>query len=1001
MLKMNCLFTRLVLLSLAGVCGICPVSGAGLKSLHGHVPEPVKKLTPTGNLPATNELRLAIGVPLRDPAGLDKFITELYDPASPNYRRYLTPTEFAARFGPTEGDYAAVKHFALANGLKITGESASRLLLDVSGPVPAVESTFHIKLKKFQHPTEAREFFAPDAEPSVAVDLPVADVQGLSDYVRPHPRLRKSHTQAVAAKTGSAPGGSGSYFGNDFRNAYVPGVTLTGAGQQVGLLQFDGYYANDIAAYAQQAGGERTNIVIQKVLLDGYDGTPTTGSNSGEGEVALDIEMAMAMAPGLAKIVVFEAGPNGLQNDVLNAMAASNTVKNLSCSWGWGGGPSTTSDAIFQQMITQGQSFFNASGDSDAFTVGASSANGVDNTSLANAPSSSPYITQVGGTTLTMNGTGAAFASETVWNWGGGTGSSGGVSSYYSQPSWQTNISMTSSLGSTSQRNIPDVALTADNVYLISGGSAVGAGGTGGTSCAAPLWAGFMALVNQQAALLGNPSAGFINPAVYAIGKGQNPSYSYSACFHDTTSGNNYWTSSPAKYPAVTGYDLCTGWGTPNGASLINALAGSADSLGISPQTGFALSGVFWGPFVPNSGIVQLTNASASALNWSLVNTSAWLVATITNGTLAAHAATNLTVSLTTSANALAVGSYSANLAFTNKNSHVVQTIPISLQIAQPLSVAPVKGFTAVGPVGGPFTPNTQVFVLTNLGTATMNWSLINTSAWLTAAPAGGSLAGGRQTNVTVGLSASANTLPAAVYSANVLFTNPSGIAATVPFTIAVGQPVIQNGGFETGDFTGWTPSGNPAYTSVSSTTTYVHAGSYGAQLGPSGSPGYLAQNLTTVTGQIYLLSLWLRNPAGSTPNQFQVQWNGTTVFYQSNFTATAWTNVQMLVTATGSTTVLQLGFQDDPSYLGLDDVSVTPLANPGFKATSKSTNLFNLTLATTPNLKYQVQYTTNLLKTNWLNLGAPITATTNTLTVTDTNTALSPQRYYRFTVTP
>ena len=157
----------------------------------------------------------------------------------------------------------------------------------------------------------------------------------------------------------------------------------------------------------------------------------------------------------------------------------------------------------------------------------------------------------------------------------------------------------------------------------------------GGTSCAAPLWAGFMALANQQAASLGNPAPGFINPAIYAIGTGQNATYSYAACFHDTTSGNNFWSSSPTSYPATTGYDLCTGWGTPNGVNLLNALAGSGslstgstntntgstntvtsstNSFSISPLTGFAFSGLMGGPFTPSSGLIQLTNESAAAV---------------------------------------------------------------------------------------------------------------------------------------------------------------------------------------------------------------------------------------------------------------------------------------------------------------------------------------------------------------------------------------------------
>src|ERR1017187_3197679 len=269
--------------------GICPAAGAGLKTLPGHVPREVSRLQSTGRLAATNQLRLAIGVPLRDPAGLEYFLSQIYDPASPNYRRYLTPEEFTARFGPTESDYEAVKNFARTNGLTITATHGNRLLLDVSGPAAAVEKALHVTLRTYLHPTQARQFFAPDTEPTVDAALPVADIQGLSDFSRPHPRLRKANA-TNSLKNGSGSGGA--YLGNDFRNAYAAGTTLTGAGQMVGLLQFDGYYASDIAAYASAAGGGRSGIVIQTVLLDGYNGVPTS---IGDGEVSLDIEMAMAM----------------------------------------------------------------------------------------------------------------------------------------------------------------------------------------------------------------------------------------------------------------------------------------------------------------------------------------------------------------------------------------------------------------------------------------------------------------------------------------------------------------------------------------------------------------------------------------------------------------------------------------------------------------------------------------------------------------------------------
>ena len=163
-------------------------------------------------------------------------MAQVYDPASPNFRHYLTLEEFTARFGPTEEDYEAVKNFALTNGLDIAGTHGNRLVLDVAGPAAAVEKAFHITLRTYRHPTEARDFFAPDTEPTVDAALPVADIQGLSDFSRPHPKMAQDEGAANATpKSGTAPDGSGDLFGNDFRNAYTSGMTLTGAGQTVGL----------------------------------------------------------------------------------------------------------------------------------------------------------------------------------------------------------------------------------------------------------------------------------------------------------------------------------------------------------------------------------------------------------------------------------------------------------------------------------------------------------------------------------------------------------------------------------------------------------------------------------------------------------------------------------------------------------------------------------------------------------------------------------------------
>src|SRR5262249_5167041 len=158
------------------------------------------------------------------------------------------------------------------------------------------------------------------------------------------------------------------------------------------------------------------------------------------------IEVAGAMAPGLAAILVYEAGgPDGDGNDILNRMATDNLAKQLSSSWSFP--VDATTSQIFQQLIAQGQSFFSASGDNGAYTAGAPT------------PFDDPHITCVGGTTLHTSSTGA-WQSEASWNQADGT-TGGGISATFSIPAWQQGINMSNNLGSTSMRNLPDVAMIA------------------------------------------------------------------------------------------------------------------------------------------------------------------------------------------------------------------------------------------------------------------------------------------------------------------------------------------------------------------------------------------------------------------------------------------------------------------------------------------------------------------------------------------------------------
>src|ERR1700722_18593982 len=265
---------------------VATAQAAGRQLLQGHVPDAVRESTIMGRVPPATQMRLAVGLPLRNRAELDKLLNQLADPSSPEFRHYLPPAQFAERFGPSEEDYQALAASMRANGLSVTGTHPNRTILDVSGTVAEIESTFHVNMMYWSHPTRGT-FFAPDREPSVDAGVTILDITGLDNFVVPRPMDLKSHPLAGARPlitTGS--GRDGVFSGNDFRAAYAPGVTLNGAGQSVGLFELDGFYASDVQANFKEAG--LPPVPVRTVLLDGVSGTP----GSGNVEVTLDIMMA-------------------------------------------------------------------------------------------------------------------------------------------------------------------------------------------------------------------------------------------------------------------------------------------------------------------------------------------------------------------------------------------------------------------------------------------------------------------------------------------------------------------------------------------------------------------------------------------------------------------------------------------------------------------------------------------------------------------------------------
>jgi hypothetical protein len=523
----------------------------------------------TGQLPASQQIGITISLPLRNQPALETLIKQLHDPSSPQYGKYLTAQQFTEQFGPTQADYAKVIAYVKSQGMTVTRTHTTRLVLNVSASAAAINKTFAVTMKQYKHPTENRMFFAPDVEPTVEAGLPILDIHGFSTYEQPHPMLKKATANEVANGFTTGSGPTGQFLGSDMRAAYAPGVTLDGTGQAVGLVELGPYNLSDVQSYFSTIN-QTLSVPIYNVLLgvDGVcSGTPTTGGCD-DGEEVIDMEQAISMAPHLSALIVYETnGPNTDAQTAFVQAAEDNIAKQISFSFGFSGTPATEPgyEQAFMELQAQGQNVFVSSGDSGANVGG------------VGYPGNSPNITAVGGTDLTTTGPGGIWVSESGW-----VGSGGGWSTQSPIPSYQTAAINSTNQGSTSFRNIPDVSMEAntDNYFCANGSCDTG---IGGTSLSAPRWAGFLSLANEQAN--GSP-IGFLNTTVYSLGQTSN----YNNTFHDITTGNDFNSTSPDQFTAVAGYDLVTGWGTPNGQLLLNTLGPVSTSapnftLSASPAT--------------------------------------------------------------------------------------------------------------------------------------------------------------------------------------------------------------------------------------------------------------------------------------------------------------------------------------------------------------------------------------------------------------------------------
>jgi len=541
-------------------------------ALSGQTVPLVSHATMLGAASSQQQLSLSVGLQLRNRQELANLLSNLYDPRSPMYHHFLTPQQFDDEFAPTADQQQQVISFLRSQGFSVTHVSPNGLLIDASATVAQAEAAFQVSINNYK--VGANTFFANASAPTIPASLSslILSIGGLDNSTHWKPILASSLSQqkqmlasSTSRKAQATPSGYGpsdllgAYDGNPLHQA-----NILGDNQTVAVFELDGYQSSDITQYLQNYNLGTPNI--SNVQVDGFNGSAGPGAI----EVELDIEVVAAMAPH-ANQIVYE-GPNTTQgvNDTYNKIVTDNRAQITTISWGEceaqsGASELQTLDSIFQQGAAQGIAMFAAAGDSGAYDCG-------NGTLSVDSPAGDPYITGVGGTNLQLNN--GAYGSETVWgNSSNNEGGGGGISNTFKMPSWQVGPGVQNQY-SNGNREVPDVSADADPasgyaVYCTVSAAGCSSSGwivVGGTSAAAPLWAGSTALINQYLQQQGKSREGYANPALYGLENAQEP---YTP-FHDITSGNNLY------YPATAGYDEASGWGSPDIYNIARDLAGSA-----------------------------------------------------------------------------------------------------------------------------------------------------------------------------------------------------------------------------------------------------------------------------------------------------------------------------------------------------------------------------------------------------------------------------------------
>lgn len=571
-------------------------------------------------------LHLSLGLQPADPAGLDRLLHAISTPGSPWYHRYLTAADFTRLFAPDPGQVARVVSFLQSQGMSVQSVASNRLLIDATATVGMAERAFAVQINEY---TDAhRAFYANAQAPSVPAALQsiLRSIGGLATGVRYRPRVQR----APAATSGYGP----AELSRAYNTAPVASMALQGAGQTVALFELDGYQAADVGQYFQRYA--LGTPALSDVLVDGVSGAAGQDAL----EVELDIEVVGAVAPRATQLVY--EGPNSTQgiNDTYNRIITDDRARVISTSWGLcesstGQAELLILDTMFKQAAAQGISLYAAAGDLGAYDCG-------DSSLAVDSPADDPYVTGVGGTHL-QPGVSGGYGSESAWSdasetRGGpaGAGGGGGVSSVFVQPAWQSGIGAINGSGSgqlcsapTGQycREVPDVSADADPasgyaVYCTVAAAGCASTGwitVGGTSAAAPFWAGSTALINQSLQEQNLPELGWATPALYALSNSQQ------AAFHDITTGDNL------HYPASVGYDLASGLGSPDVSALAHDLASGGGGVPPTPVPTATPTPVSTPTPVPGRDLLQNTGFEQGHQSWQETSSGGYQIVSTLN----------------------------------------------------------------------------------------------------------------------------------------------------------------------------------------------------------------------------------------------------------------------------------------------------------------------------------------------------------------------------------